>query len=216
MKEHSLFLMAGFPGKNADYIEKADWYRNQFEELLKEVVELSQGRVSDEMLNSGETVTEFTLLEEHKTCNLTGIEIDTSITERQLEMVSECEGSHNKDGINYRRDDRGNHRRDDRRTTWRDDNSNREWRNREGCSREGCNGARRNREWQNRNTISNQERNIIGKINRRALQLVEGLIDFKEDILKNVSEGCLFTTNYPLLADHVLREANHYLRLLEQ
>lgn len=205
MKEHSLFLMAGFPGKNADYIEKADWYRNQFEELLKEVVELSQGRVSDEVLSSGETVTEYTLGAEHKTCDLTGIEIDTAITERQLEMVSDCDNN------------RAERRREEQEREPRNrEMHNREMRNREMNNRGRQNRDCRNREWQNRNSINNQERNRIGRINRKALQLVEGLIDFKEDILKNVSECCLFTANYPLLIEHILREARMYRSMINE
>ena len=75
-------------------------------------------------------------------------------------------------------------------------------------------------------------------------RILDGLIDFKENILEEVSRGRLFNANYPLLiqhiqreaklyratvmelldpseeeliltADHVLREANHYIRLLE-
>ena len=42
--------MAGFPGENKDYTDKADWYREQFENLLREVVEASDGRVGNEVL----------------------------------------------------------------------------------------------------------------------------------------------------------------------
>lgn len=225
MKEHSLFLMAGFPGKNADYIEKADWYINQFEELLKEVVELSQGRVSDEVLLSGETVTEYTLGAEHKTCDLTGIEIDTAITERQLEMVSDCDSNRaerRREPQEREQRNREVHNREMRnrevhnREMHNGEMHNREMHNREMHNREMHNRGRHNREWQNRNSFNNQERNRIGRINRKALQLVEGLIDFKEDILKNVSECCLFTVNYPLLIEHILREARMYRSMINE
>lgn len=166
MKEHSLFLMAGFPGKNVEYIEKADWYRNQFEELLHEIVKLSHGRVREKVLSSGEIVTEFTREAENRTSCLTGIEIDSEITEEQLRQALQCE--------------------------------------------------RTEREWQNRNMHTNQERDRISRINRRALQLVNGLIEFKEDILKNVSEGSLFTMNYPLLIEHILREAKMYRMVINE
>ena len=86
MKEHAFFLMAGFPGKNEDYIEKADWFRVQFEELLAETVELSRGRVGEEVLCSGEIVTEYTLGAERKTDFLTGIHINSSITEDEIAL----------------------------------------------------------------------------------------------------------------------------------
>ena len=209
MKEHSLFLMAGFQGKDTECIEKADWYRNQFEELLSEVVEMSRGRVSDEVLDSGETVTEFTLGAEHRTCDLTGIEIDTGITERQLEMVSECR--RRREG---NREERREEQREERREERRDNR-----RNRENCNCEECNRNRRGentRNTNNRNRENNRERNEISRINRRALNLVEGLIEFKEDILKKVCEGCLFTANYPLLIEHILREAKMYRSMINE
>ena len=56
----------------------------------------------------------------------------------------------------------------------------------------------------------------IRQLNQRVLHLLRGLIMFKEKILQQVTSCRLFTANYPLLADHVLREANHYLRILKQ
>lgn len=55
----------------------------------------------------------------------------------------------------------------------------------------------------------------VNDLNRRALRLLNDFIEFKENILRKVREGRLFTVNYPLLIEHVLREANHYIRLLE-
>ena len=45
MKEHSLFLMAGFPSKNDDSIKNADWYREKVEDLLRQVLQMSEGVV---------------------------------------------------------------------------------------------------------------------------------------------------------------------------
>lgn len=60
MKEHSLFLMAGFPGKETEYIKRADWFREAFEDGLRKTVILADGVVREPVLNSGEIVTEFT------------------------------------------------------------------------------------------------------------------------------------------------------------
>lgn len=166
MKEHSLFLMTGFPGKNDEYIKKADWFKGQFEELLNDVIALSRGRVREKILDSGEIVTEFTMDAEKRTSCLTGIDIDCGITEKEKRMVNDC----HKMGK-----DRGNY-----------------------------------------NMVTPQERIRIGEINRRALRLVDGLIEFKEDILKNVAEGCVFTTNYPLLIEHILREAKLYRSMISE
>ena len=55
------------------------------------------------------------------------------------------------------------------------------------------------------------------QLNRDGLRLVEGLIAFKERLLHSVHSCCLFTANYPLLLEHILREArlyrSHLLRL---
>ena len=61
MKEHALFLEAGFVCADKACIEKADWFRRQFEELLRDAVRLGNGRVNRWIINSDELVTEFTL-----------------------------------------------------------------------------------------------------------------------------------------------------------
>lgn len=54
----------------------------------------------------------------------------------------------------------------------------------------------------------------IKALNRRAIQLLNGLIEFKEHILTNVKNCRLFTMNYPLLIEHILREAKLYRRYI--
>ena len=41
-------------------------------------------------------------------------------------------------------------------------------------------------------------------------RILDGLIDFKENILEEVSRGRLFNANYPLLIQHIQREAKLY------
>lgn len=157
MKEHSLFLMAGFPAVNANYIEKADWFRGQFEELLGQVVEQSEAIVSESVLQSGEIVTEFTSQAERITSRLTGIPIDSQITEMEKQLR----------------------------------------------------GGRAI-------LVSRELLRRVRWLNDRALWLVSGLIDFKENILKNVRSCQLFTANYPLLIEHILREARLYRSTLQE
>ncbi len=55
--------------------------------------------------------------------------------------------------------------------------------------------------------------NIAGqvrKINREAIKLLNGLIKLKEDILCRVLKCEMYTFNYPLLIEHILREAKLY------
>lgn len=156
MKEHALFLAAGFPCKNNDWIQKADEYRQQFERLLEEVVLLSNGRVNSPILNSEELVTEFTISAEERTECLSGIPINTEISELEKQF--------------------------------------RPW-----------TGRRINREVFQR----------VHRINGWAISLLNGLIEFKACILKEVSEGNLFTANYPLLIEHIMREAKLYRETVE-
>ena len=151
MKEHSIFLQAGFMPISNDYICEAQWYKGEFEKLLSEVVDLSNCMISPKVLNSGEIVTPYTLGAEKKTKDLTGIIIDTSITVREMRLQQD--------------------------------------------------------------THSYLEPNItehVCYLNQRALQLLDGIINLKERILCDVLSCKLFTANYPLLLEHIIREAKLY------
>lgn len=151
MKEHALFLEVGFPSKDKSFVEEAEWYKNQFERLLFDVVSVSNGAVSPNVLNSNEIVTEYTQNAEKKTEHLSGIAINSTITDMENSLQY---------GSNYVRQ-----------------------------------------------TITPQEAQMF---NNQALELVNGLINFKERILNEVLTCNLFTANYPLLIDHILREAKLY------
>lgn len=56
---YALFLLAGFPAKEKELIRCADQFRKEFEEGLRKTVELADGIVSKQVLNSGEVVTEL-------------------------------------------------------------------------------------------------------------------------------------------------------------
>ncbi|MGN0181171.1 MAG: DUF2935 domain-containing protein [Candidatus Ornithomonoglobus sp.] len=152
MKEHSLFLEAGFTPANTALAKKAEWFKLQFEQLLSDVVGLSSGTVRQPVLDSEEIVTKFTLNAERQTSRFTGIGINTGITERELRL-----------------------------------------RGKEGGEK-----------------VNPQLHGKIAGLNRRAIRLLNGLIEFKEHILSNVRSCSLFTMNYPLLIEHILREARLY------
>ena len=160
MKEHSFFLTAGFPSKNASYIKTADWYRMQFEDLLQDATALSENRIRKIVLASGEVVTEYTLEAEKQTEYLTGIPINRRITQAEAGL---CASQHSAGADNSRRRE---------------------------CA--------------------------VRELNQRALRLTDGLIEFKEKILKDVDCCRLFTFNYPLLIEHILREAKMYRSLVRE
>lgn len=159
MKEHSLFLRAGFTPVNADFSGRAEAFKREFERLLSAATALSNGVVGEDVLCSGEVVTEFTALAERQTQMFTGIPINGRITARQLGMR---------------------------------------------CGDEGA--------------VSPQLAVQVRRLNRTALQLLDGLISFKQSILRNVLSCRMFTMNYPLLIEHILREARlyrHFVEILE-
>lgn len=86
MKEHSLFLEAGFPCKEKDEIEEADGFRRRFEELLRDVLSLAPGNISEAVMRSGELVTEFTIPAEKRTMALSGVPIDSTLAEQTMQL----------------------------------------------------------------------------------------------------------------------------------
>ena len=56
----------------------------------------------------------------------------------------------------------------------------------------------------------------VRRINETGMELVRGLIRFKKKLLSDVLECRVFTNNYPLLIDHILREANFYFEMIQR
>lgn len=156
MKEHALFLKAGFVGKDTEWIEQAEFFRQQFEELLSQAVQISSGMISRNVIASEELVTPYTLAAERQTRQLSGISIDSGITELELQL-----------------------------------------------------------QW-GRLRVNRTLLERIQRLNRRALRLLDGLISFKEAILREVGACHLFTANYPLLIEHIMREAKLYRATVRQ
>ena len=156
MKEHALFLLAGFPAKETEFMRRADQFRKEFEEGLRRTVKLADGIVSRSVLDSGEVVTEFTRKAERQTKNLTGIPIDGRITEAEERL------------------------------------------------RTGCGMMDRETACQ------------VRMLNQKMLKSLDGLISFKEEILREVSKCRLYTANYPLLIEHILREAKLYRQMISE
>jgi len=155
MKEHSFFLQIGFTPRDISYSEKANILRMEFDSFLCDVVNVSNGNISNKVIQSGEIVTNYTLRAEEVSSDYTGIMIPTSITQKELELMGG------------------------------------------DCIR--CD--------------PNIEQ-IVYNLNQRAIELISTIIEFKTDILFNVTRCNMFTSNYPLLIDHILREAKLYLSMI--
>lgn len=155
MKEHSLFLQLGFTPRDTDFANRANEFRMAFDELLRDVVLLSDGVVSKNVLKSGEVITPFTLEAEKATEFYTGVDIPTDITKNEANLLAA----------------------------------------------------------QN-DTVSRSLVERVSRINNKAIRLISELIRFKETILDNVLQCDMFTFNYPLLIEHITREARLYLDMV--
>jgi len=159
MKEHALFLEAGFTPQNASFARTADQFKTEFEKLLQNAINLSNGIVSERVLRSGELVTDFTLGAERQTQGFTGIMINQSLTAQTARLRA---------GVNP--------------------------------------------------NVTPELARTVRELNAGAIQLLNGFISFKTEVLNNVLSCSMFTLNYPLLIDHIRREAMLYrdnLSLLE-
>lgn len=88
MKEHSLFLELSLPEKNKVLKQKAHEFQNQFEKILERIVYLSNGNISNQLIESGEFVTKNTLDAENMTNHFFGDQINTHITNQELNLQS--------------------------------------------------------------------------------------------------------------------------------
>ena len=86
MKEHSLFLGAAFMNRDNEMRRIAQQFEQTFSNILKNVIELADRNVSNELLSSKEIVTKNTLVAENKTNMLTDSQIDTNITRMELTL----------------------------------------------------------------------------------------------------------------------------------
>ncbi len=157
MKEHSFFLQLGFMPRDISFTQRANELRMGFDELLRYVVLLSDGIVSNNALRSGEVITPFTLEAEKLSEFYTGIDIPTDITRAEAELVGAYNG-----------------------------------------------------------TSKGLLRDNVSRINSRAIRLISELIVFKATVLEMQNRCEMFTVNYPLLIEHILREARLYLELVRK
>jgi len=156
MKEHAIFLEAGFTPANSDFSKTANQYKAQFEMVLHNAVLLGNGVVRPQVLASGEILTDYTLCSEEQTQHFTGIVINQNITKMEATLHSATEPQ-----------------------------------------------------------ITPALMEQVKQLNTHASGLLDGLIAFKTRVLDDVLSCHMFTANYPLLIDHIRREAEEYKRHIE-
>lgn len=86
MKEHSFFLQLGFTPRDIEYAQRANAFRMDFDKLLMEVVLLSDGVVSNDVIKSGEVITPYTLKAENASAFYTG-NIPSDITKAEANLA---------------------------------------------------------------------------------------------------------------------------------
>jgi hypothetical protein len=155
MKEHAFFLETSFTPRDDGYIKHADELRVAFDDFLADCIALSNGVVSDDVLQSGEVFTKYTLEAERVSEFYTSVQIRTKLTEEEMGLMG---------GTEF-------------------------------------------------NPVTERR---VAILNRRAIYLLDDIIRFKNNILTEVLACKMFTMNYPLLIDHIMREARFYQRLIRR
>lgn len=87
MKEHALFIQLGFMPRAKALSEKAGYFNSEFNKLLKEAIVLSEGNVSQSVIDSGQLITQHTLEAERLTQYYTGVNIDTALTSKESRLT---------------------------------------------------------------------------------------------------------------------------------
>ncbi len=151
MKEHLIFMEAGFVSKDVNLIQQAKLLKNASTALLADAVNLANGVVSADSIAAQEFVTNNTLPAEEKTQQLSGIPINTSITCAEMAL-------------------RGN------------------------LGFVDVPGLAR----------------AVSSLNQRGIVLSAQIAEFKRLVRDSVLSCTLFTWNFPLLLDHIRREALMY------
>ena len=88
MKEHSFFLEAAFMEKDTELKKIARGFQRKFSDILNKAINLSNGNINTSLLQADEIVTKNTINAETKTSKLSGIPLDTTITNKELSLRS--------------------------------------------------------------------------------------------------------------------------------
>lgn len=88
LREFSINIELSFFENNQDNINIARDFRKNFEELSRRAINLAQNKLDEKLLNSDIIVTPYTLDSEILTEKLFDIDIDTTLTEQELNLVA--------------------------------------------------------------------------------------------------------------------------------
>lgn len=88
IREYCADIQASFFENNQEYITTAEDFARRCEELGERVINIADGKINEFALNSEIFVTKYTLECEKETERLFGIDINTTLTERELTLTS--------------------------------------------------------------------------------------------------------------------------------
>ena len=88
MKEHSIFIEGAFLEKEKELKKIANSFQRNFSDILEKIIDLSNGNISNKLIESNEFVTNNTLQAENQTSSLSGIKINAEITLKELNLRS--------------------------------------------------------------------------------------------------------------------------------
>lgn len=158
-REHTIFLSASLPLKNLNIIRQANVFKRAYEDLLSRTILLSTNdQVGNDLINSGEFLTEYTLDAEKITSQLTGIPIDTTITKQESNIFHFNLPKSRQDSILAQ----------------------------------------------------------ISSVNNEAIRLTSSVIAFQTKLLNDILSCKAFSYTYPLMLDHVTREAQFAVMTLRK
>lgn len=149
LKEHAFFIEASIPPKNHMLIQQARMLRETFGMLLMHAVGLAHGVIDAE----NDMVTQYTYDAERASSFLSGIPINTNITQAEASL-----------GNRYAQP-----------------------------------------------SVSPGLVQSVTNLNNHAIAASQQIIRYKTLVLNNVLSCSLFTTNYPLLIEHIRREAQFFV-----
>lgn len=90
MKEHLEVGATALMPRDRGMIPQLQVFIKSYDNLLKEAIPMARGVVSQDFIESQEMVTPYTLPAEKVTEFLTGLPIDTTVTQAEMELVGNC------------------------------------------------------------------------------------------------------------------------------
>jgi Protein of unknown function (DUF2935). len=229
MKEHALFLQLGFAPKDVDFMKHADMFRRRFDRLFSEVLRMSSGVISPEVMKSGELVTPFTLKAEMATQYFTGVDIATELTQIELGQRADILKSANSNltgnmsnpnmmqsNMQMQQNNMMHHDM----TMQQGGAGQPNMAIQQGLEMQQNEMMQPDMEMQQNQDMNTGETDLERRIfilNQTMSDLLEDFAGFKAEVLGNVKACKMITVNiYPTMLQHLIHEAHNYYKMIQK